>query len=270
MFHRLSYCYYYSASIHFSKPLTATMVEKVAEEFGSHFLRAPMNLVLCGATGSGKTQLASDLIKSWDKVVDDAPKIKRFVLCYRHYQPIYDEMVRSLPKNCEVRWHKGFPASQLETADYWAINDKKGEDDDDDKFHNLLLLDDVASLAQNAGLALETLTTIYCHHLRVNIIFVCHELYKMNPILRTVLRNSHYLFILRSPFMGSVMTNLQKNLYPGLGGILNSAYQECFDRLGCRYLLIDNSPFCPSQFRLRSGILPEEKIGYAFLPTDDD
>ncbi len=85
--------------------------------------------------------------------------------------------------------------------------------------------------------------------------------------MRTVMRNSHYLFLLRSPFIGSVLTNLQKSLYPGLGGLLNNAYRECFDKMNCRYLLIDNKPACPSHFRLRSGILPDE-TGYVFVPED--
>ena len=206
--------------------------------------------MVIGCSGSGKTRWVAELVKNWNRVVDTDLPLTKFRLIYSVYQPVYDDIIGDLPEGCEIETASELPPSDVLRSDhYW-----RGEG------AQILFLDDLLPrLDKSLGEILETLFCIRSHHNKIVVICTAQSLFKNNIHLRSCLRNSNYLTLLPSPQNANLLVQLQKQLFPSRPGTLVEIAKTCYETDKNRYLLLDCTTQCPSDFRIRSGLFPGER-----------
>ncbi len=82
--------------------------------------------------------LVHRLLKHLDHITNSCPPVSKFVLCYVHHQPIYQETLDSIKQKyptVETHVFSHYPNDQLDSDDFWSVPDGT---------QSILILDDVS------------------------------------------------------------------------------------------------------------------------------
>ena len=193
----------------------------------------PFTSICYGSTGAGKTHFLLNLIANKDSLISPSPQ--RVIYSYKRYQPdAFDPFIKR-----GVEFIKGHEYTL------------------DPRQNNLLLIDDAML---DCDLKLGQLFSVDSHHLNCSIVFVTHNLYHQSKEYRTAVLNTTYLLLFKSPRGVGQVSVLARQLYGNerrkSNALINAYTHATSRRYG--YLLLDLSPGCPEQLRLRSKILPCE------------
>ncbi len=93
---------------------------------------SPTTVIIAGASGSGKSNLIFQILRTASKMFELPPD--KIFFCYSVYQDLYDEMKNALSN---VVFYEGVP--NKEDLLKWSSVTKK---------HNLIVLDDLMSLSE--------------------------------------------------------------------------------------------------------------------------
>lgn len=200
---------------------------------------------ISGQTGSGKTRWVYQFLRHVNDMYGSDPP-EHILYCFGIYQPLFDEMERTIPHfTCQ----RGLPSEdQL-------------EDFTRDRRHRMIIVDDLMhEVVRNQNM--ELLFTQGCHHRKISVIFITQNLFPKGKHARTIALNTWYLVLMKNPRDVSQVAVLGRQLFPGKTQGFIKAYE---DAVGADfgYLVIDNSPRGNEQHRLRTRVLPgEEPIVY--------
>jgi hypothetical protein len=203
--------------------------------------KCPFTMTVSGGTSSGKSFWIKTLLQNQEHCVDRP--FKRVMYCYSVYQPLFDELRRTVP---EIEFHEGLPKEEFQNPDNFGS-----------ELNALVVIDDLMSELAND----EELTNLFCrfsHHAYVNCVFVLQNFYHEGKEIRNVTRNSHYLVFTKSPRAMSVVQTLGRQLYPGKKNFLTDAYTQATKK-PFGYLLLDLHPATDEKLRVREGVLPDEQ-----------
>jgi hypothetical protein len=189
----------------------------------------PFNMVVGGASGSGKTQWVLRFLENHSRLI--SPPVDHVLYCYG----IYNQSVLSLEK-AGFETHFGLPTEKM-------IKEKPKP--------LLLILDDLMMEAKSNFNDL--LFTRGSHHWGVSIIFITQNMFEKS--LKTARNNAHYLVLLRNPSGQLQIRNLGVQLFPGRLGYFMDAYKSATEQ-NFGYLVIDMHPSSPDMVRLRTDIFP--------------
>ncbi len=81
--------------------------------------------------------MVNRLLKNLDHVTNSCPPVSKFVLCYAHHQPIYQEMLDSIKQkypNVETHVFSHYPNDEMDSDDFWPVAEGT---------QSILILDDV-------------------------------------------------------------------------------------------------------------------------------
>lgn len=189
--------------------------------------------IINGATGTGKTFLAHDILVDYSRTFSGT--LRHVHLSYKEPQAIYGQLKSRLIQS-GVTWSSSHtlvtpvvPPNQLGWT-VWMIDDFAAE-----------LLDD-KTFAKN----LNTL-----RHSKIQCIILLHRIFSNSAPSRAITVNvSLYYFTAARRQLPEVRTIATKL---GMGPLSVAAFLSvCKDRERLRFLLIDASPDCPDDLRLRS------------------
>ena len=163
----------------------------------------------------------------------------QILYCYGIYQPLFDEMERTL-KN--FRSKQGLPSSE-ELEEFTA-----------DRRHKLIVIDDLIHRVVEDK-EMELLFTLGTHHKCVSVILITQNLYPRGKHARTIALNTWYLVLMKNLRDVSQVGILGRQLYPGRVKGFIKAYE---DALGSKqgYLIVDTSLHGDDQYCLRSRVFP--------------
>lgn len=192
-------------------------------------LRHPFTALLAGPTGCGKTELVKKIIEA--RIIQPFPE--KVIWCYGAYQTLFEKIPN-------VTFHEGVPSDLNNIS------------------NSLIILDDLMSeLGSNSKLT--HLYTKHSHHRKVSVIFIVQNVFHKGKEMREVSLNSHYLIIFKNPRDQSQMTHLGRQLYPTKLKFFQEVYQDATSK-PFGYLLVDLKPDTEDKLRLRTGILPTDKM----------
>ena len=192
----------------------------------------PFRLLVAGSSGSGKTTLVTKVLANACESMSRVPS--RVILHYSHMQEAYRKLERIAP--CPVTLIQGGPDSDLKTES-----------------GTLLLIDDLqASHAEDVA----AWFTRKSHHMDTAVIYLVQNLFDKTPHNRTISLNSTHIVLFRNPRDASQVTHLDKQVFPGLGGLLSEVYRMATDSSPHSYIVLDFNQATPSPFRLRNTLLP--------------
>jgi len=194
--------------------------------------------MVSGATGSGKTRWVFRLLQHLHGMYTENPPVE-ILYCYGIYQPLFDEMKRTLP---HFTLHQGLPSPQ-ELDEYTR-----------DGQHRLVILDDLMQQVIKND-QMELLFTQGCHHRRLSVIFITQNLMPQGKNSRNIALNTWYLVLLKNMRDTSQIAYLGRQIFPGKKNYLVEAYE---DSMKYGYLMIELSPHADDQLRVRSRVFPGE------------
>ena len=95
------------------------------------------------------------------------------------------------------------------------------------------------------------------HHENINVFLIIQDLSNTGTLLRQALRNVHYFIVTQNHADILQYMGRKQFMY------MNQYVQQCFDiakeRLSYPYILINNTPTCPKDRSITSGILEGEE-----------
>ena len=140
------------------------------------YFKHPFTSIVSGPTSCGKTTFVKRLLQGNSKVIQ--PRIQRIVWLYRRWQPLYDEIARTVYPR--VEFVQGLP-DDIESNDFIQPS-----------VRNLVVIDDLASACSKDNRVSE-LFTEGSHHRNLSVIVLNQNLYhSKNPTER---RNCQYLVL---------------------------------------------------------------------------
>jgi hypothetical protein len=201
---------------------------------------SPFTLILCGATGSGKTKWLLKFLNHTEELINPPPV--KILYCYGEM----NESIITL-KNKGIETYNGLPDIEFIKSQEKPL---------------LLILDDLMLNMKNDFIDL--LFTRGSHNWNTSIIFVTQSLYGRD--IKTARANSHYLVLMRNPSAQLHVRTLGSQLFPRRLNYFLDSYNDA-TKEPFTYLLINMHPNAPESLRLSTNIFPNEKITI-YLPVD--
>lgn len=191
----------------------------------------PFNLIISGASGSGKTEWVLKLLKHSDVLIEPPPK--KILYCFGEANQTVIKL-----RNDGIETHHGLPSEELA------------------KKQDLIVLDDLM-LSVNNNDFLDRLFTVGSHHWNVSCVFITQSLYSKD--IRTARANAHYIVLTKNPQGLLQVRTLGSQLYPKRLGYFLEAYHDATSE-PFSYLLINMHPANTNEdLRLSTRIFPGEK-----------
>lgn len=199
----------------------------------------PLNILLAGPSQSGKTQYVSKLIKHFPWLLDRP--MQKIVFCYAVWQPAYDEMKRQYTN---INFHEGLPDSPFEL---FSSQDRPG----------LMIFDDLMGelTDKENKKKIEQWFTRGSHHHDVSLCVLIQNLFPKD--MRTVSLNAHIIIYFTNPRDQLQLRTLARQAFPSQGDRIKRAYLAIKDT-PYHPLILDFQQKTPDEFRVRTGLLPEE------------
>ena len=163
-------------------------------------LRTPFSMIISGPSNSGKTTKLRTILEESHSLFERKPA--KFILFYKEWQSAYD---RFSSDGLVDEFIEGMP-----TQEYAETVIKKYSS-------SCIIFDD---LAQNLSPVVQYLFCVGSHHHNCSIILLAQNLFSKNPVWRTVSLNATYFLLQRNPRDPSQVSNLSKQIFPGLKNFL--------------------------------------------------
>ena len=179
----------------------------------------------------GKTTFVKELLLNHGQRI--RPTIQRIVWLYKRWQPLYDDIQKSvLPK---VEFIQGIP-TDLDDDDYF-----------DPQINNLLILDDLFH-ESGKDKRITDLFTEGSHHRSLSVITINQNIFgNKDPTQR---RNCHYLILYNNPVDRQSLMTLARQMYPKNSDKFLKAFEKA-TKYCYGYLLVDLKPFTNESERLK-------------------
>lgn len=198
--------------------------------------------ITVGSSGTGKTCFIYELLKNKDVMFRDQPPIKiRYY--YGIYQDLFDEMKREIPG---ISFQEGLPTEE-ELLEFC-----------DPPNHVLILIDDLMSNASKSDLV-EKIFTRISHHKNCSCFYILQNAFVQGKHQVTINLNAKYLEIFRSPRSLMQLSYLNNQIFPNKPNLLIDAYNDVMKNHKYGYVIVDVTPHCPDDLRVRTRIFPKEK-----------
>jgi len=206
-------------------------------------LKTPFNLIVSGASQSGKTSWVKNLLTIQDQIFTKKPS--RIFLFYRSMQDIYLEMERDNLIHELINVQTTMPSLDEIYNMVAPYKDNGG---------SLLFFDDsMVSVDQN----FEQLFCNISHHENTSIIFLTQNLFFKDKSFRTMSLNSQYMVLLKNNRDITQVSILGKQVSPNNSAYITQSYQEA-TKLPYSYLMLDFCSDTEPILRVRSNIFPHQ------------
>lgn len=217
-----------------------------------HPFVTPCTVLCTGSSGAGKTEWLFRVLKNKHLMWESNPPVN-VKYCYGIWTKLYDRMLEEIPG---ISFHKGLPTEQ-EIMEF-----------SDPDVHKLVVFDDLMDVASSSSIV-QLIFVMISHHRQLSAWYNAQNINIKGSSQVTIGLNSRYLIFFRSPRSLLQIQYINSQIFPGKKSYLASSYKQALqlDKFG--YILVDNTPHCPDQLRVRFRVLPQETTIY-FLPHNDN
>ena len=232
-----------------------------AEYIDNFYLQLPNSVAIIGSSKSGKTTLLSRILDNLPFVTCECPPVSKMVICYGHYQPVYNKMIASVKKfypNVEVEMHNGYPEEQFLSRDFWKIPNGS---------QMIIIMDDISDEIKPS---FEKMLRGTLHHNSASLFYLSQDHSSEPKVVKNALRNVAYYFLTKSAHSGILLSDLNRKTHLYCPKFLFSAYSKVMERKKkddiYPYLLIDLTVDGDTKNSVRTGIFDGE-AAFIFRPV---
>lgn len=205
-------------------------------------IKLPSNMIISGATSSGKTTWLIKFLRHASALIEPPPKSILYA-----FGQVHDKLAEIESLGSHVHILNGIPT--------------------DEDLHRLekpalVVLDDL--LTSMSKSYLERLFMIKSHHMNLCCVLLTQNLF--DPIIKTARQNSHYFVLLNSLSSNLSTRVIGQHLFPRRLDFFMSAYSQATEKKPFGYLFLSAHPQTSSIVRLRTGIFPDEQP-VVYLPS---
>lgn len=207
----------------------------------------PFTLMIAGATSSGKTQLARNIVTHLPELI--TPEISLPIQVnwsYGIWTQAYGKPFNS--PYVRVSYVKGLPKDVK--ADVLVVDDLMTSVSGSEEFANIFMRGS--------------------HHQNMSVIFIVQNLFHQGRRMRDIGLNCHYLILTKNRRDLGQITTLGRQLYGNDWKFFIDAYKKSVLNRDYGYLLIDLTPTTEERYRLRANICPPEHPITLFVPSQND
>ena len=175
-------------------------------------LRHPFTCIVAGCTQSGKTVWMKKLLENAHQTIQPPPQ--RIIWCYGQWQPLYFEMLESIPG---IEFYEGVP-DDIEKSSFLDVTQR-----------NLIVLDDLmAHVGKDRRVA--ALFTKGSHHRNLSVICIVQNIFHQGKEMRNISLNAHYIVLFKSPRDKQQISILARQINPGGVQEFMKSYEEATSR----------------------------------------
>ena len=200
-------------------------------------LQCPFTMLVCGASGSGKTQFTKKLIQEEQMF---ASKPKRVVWCYGIWQPSFTET--------SVEYHEGLPTHEIL-----------------EQGNMVLVIDDLMQEAKSSHIVSDIFTK-HSHHRSITCICLIQNLFPKGSEMRNISLNADYLVLMKNPRDRAQIRHLAVQMYPGNTKFLLSSYEDA-TKQPYSYIFLDCRNNTLENMRVRGNIFLGNEMN-VYVPTN--
>jgi hypothetical protein len=194
-------------------------------------IKTPASIIVAGPSSCGKSTLTIEIVKNAHRILDVPPQHIRW--CYSIYQKCFDEL-----KMKGVHFQQGLP----------DVDELTGYSS------SLLVLDD---LLHESDESICQMFTRSSHHHKITVIFLTQNIFFNGKHSRTMSLNAGYLILFKNNRDVTQVGTLARQVMGRHWKYFMEAFENATkDPFG--YLIVDLKADTPLEFRLRTGILPDE------------
>ena len=209
--------------------------------------KTPTSFAVVGGTMSGKTHLVWNLLKNGDEMFDIPPS--KIVYCYLEDQPVVDELQRTLS---DFTTYRGLP-TRGELRE-WC----------EESPHTVVVLDDMIHLVTKSPDALHLFQTMVSHS-NLTAFLLSQNLYPPGVYAKSILLNCQHVVLFKNVRDNRQIITFGSQVFTGRSKFWMDAYAKAVSR-PYGYILVDLTPHCPEDRRLRTNLLPEEGETIVYRP----
>ena len=195
----------------------------------------PFNMMISGPTQSGKTEFLKKLLINKENVIDKS--IDYIVWFHGQSNPVHAEMKQLLGNRLKIV--EGIPDNAFDNYI-------------EDGLNALFLFDDLSDAASKSSL-MSDLICNKSHHLSISTICIMHNLFCNGKERKTLLRNCHYIVLMKNKLDMSIPYLLSTKLMPKNSKLFLSIFERATAK-PFGYLLIDGHPHSIQEAKYRTDI----------------
>ena len=199
-------------------------------------LKCPFTMLVCGASGSGKSVFARKLIANRAAMTNPPQKI---IWCYGVWQENFSNAKT-------ITYHEGLPTPEIL-----------------DEGNMILVLDDLMQQAKSS-VVVSDIFTKYSHHRNITCICLMQNLFPKGRESRNISLNSNYIVLMKNSRDRAQIQHLARQVFPQNPKFLVDAHEDA-TKAPYSYLLLDFTPNIEKELMVRTGLLPGETY-YVYQP----
>jgi hypothetical protein len=215
--------------------------------------KSPSSFLLGGVSQSGKTTFVLNVLKNIDVLFQNPQCKQNVIFYYNQWQDAYD-----IFKNTKIvkQWINRLPTTDDIKEKTMLYKDNGG---------SILIIDD---FAEKLDSAIVHLFSVLCHHTNSVVFVLTQNIFSKNRAFRDISLNSTYVVLFKNPRDSSQISNFARQFAPGNTKGLVKAFKKA-TRFPYSYMLFDFNQTTPTEFRVRSSILPHEAPMRVWVEKED-
>jgi adenosyl cobinamide kinase/adenosyl cobinamide phosphate guanylyltransferase len=212
-------------------------------------IKNPSNIILSGATQSGKSTFAANIISQAGDLFLDG-RCKQNIIYY--YKEDGGAIQNLRNQNIVQHWVNELPTVNDVKERTLAFKDRGG---------SIVVIDDFGNhITQD----MIDIVTVISHHYHTTVILLVQNLFQNGSIFRTMSLNVQYLVVFKNPRDQSQIGHLAKQFAPGKSKNIVKLFQDNTKKQ-YSYILFDFHQSTPEHLRIRTDILVHEAPMQVFL-----
>ena len=188
-------------------------------------------MAILGKTCTGKTTLLAKFLDHLPEITSECPPITKLLIAYGHYQPIYEEMIRSIqrdnPQCTDVQMYNGYPEEIFNDTEFWVAPPG---------MQIMIVLDDINEVKPS----FEKILRGQLHHSNASLFWVSQDSSSESKIVKNSLRQIGYYILTKSSHSGILLSHLARLCFMYTPRVLHDAYQLAMTQQKNDFLYDDN------------------------------
>ena len=207
-------------------------------------------MAILGKTNTGKTTLLAKILDRLPEITTECCPISKLLIAYSHYQPIYEEMARSIQRDnpqCNVQIYNGYPEEFFNDTEFWVAPPGT---------QIMIVLDDINEVKPS----FEKILRGQLHHSNASLFWVSQDSSSESKIVKNSLRQIGYYILTKSSHSGILLSHLARLCFMYNPRVLHDAYHLAMthQKNNFPYLIIDLSVSCNPKNSLKTSLFCEE------------